>query len=112
MQMDYCKVLLKTQDGLLQTIEHQLRSTGPKLVPFLATRLFYLGGTSELRSVICTLVPLFSQVSSIYTNTILGSVQLYICECHSSAPDGSTWGVHLSVHVQVTLHLTVNVNLT
>ena len=49
MKMGYCKVLLKTQDGLLQTIEHELKSTGLKLVPFLATRLLYQeGGTSEL----------------------------------------------------------------
>ena len=38
MKMVYCKVLLKTQDGLLQTIEHELRSVEPKLVPLLATR--------------------------------------------------------------------------
>ena len=33
MKMVYYKVLLKTQDSLLQTIEHELRSMGPKLVP-------------------------------------------------------------------------------
>ena len=38
-----CKVLLKTQDGLLQTIEHELRSTRPKIVPLLATRCLSLG---------------------------------------------------------------------
>ena len=31
------------QDSQLQTLEHELRSTLPKLVPFLATRLFYWG---------------------------------------------------------------------
>ena len=39
----YCKVLLKTQDSLLQTIEHELRSMVPKLVPLLATGCLYLG---------------------------------------------------------------------
>ena len=43
MKMVYCKVLLKTEDGLLQTIVHELRSMGPKLVPLLATRCLYLG---------------------------------------------------------------------
>ena len=42
MQTVYCKVLLKTQDGLFETIEHELRSTGPKLVPLLATRCLSL----------------------------------------------------------------------
>ena len=32
MKMVYCKVLLKTQDSLLQTIEHEFWSTGSKLV--------------------------------------------------------------------------------
>ena len=55
--MVYCKldVFIKTQDGLLktednskqdcllQTIAHELRSMGPKLVPILATRCLYLG---------------------------------------------------------------------
>ena len=45
MKMGYCKVLLTTQDSLLQTIEHELRSTGPKLVPFLVTRLLYQEGS-------------------------------------------------------------------
>ena len=40
----YCKVLLKTEDGLLQTIEHELRSGGCKFVPLLATRCLYLVG--------------------------------------------------------------------
>ena len=44
MKTGHCKVLLKTQDGLLWTIEHELRSTGLKLVPFLATRLLYQEG--------------------------------------------------------------------
>ena len=35
---------LETQDDLLQTIEHELRSTGPKLVPLLAARCHYWGG--------------------------------------------------------------------
>ena len=39
MKMVYSKVLLKTQNGLLQKVEHELSSTGPKLVPFLATIL-------------------------------------------------------------------------
>ena len=43
MKTVYCKVLLKTQDGLLQTIEHELKSMGTKLVPLLATRCLYLG---------------------------------------------------------------------
>ena len=38
----FCKVLLKTEDSLLQTIEHELRPTGPKLVLVLATRCLYL----------------------------------------------------------------------
>ena len=51
----YCKVLLKTQDSLLQTIEHELRSMGPKIVPLLATRCLSLGacgggGTSDKRA--------------------------------------------------------------
>ena len=52
MKMVYCKVLLKTQDGLLQTIEHELRSMGPKLVPLLAARCLYwgMGGVSNWRS--------------------------------------------------------------
>ena len=37
MKTVYCKVLVKTQDGLLQTIEHELRSMGPKFIPLLAT---------------------------------------------------------------------------
>ena len=41
--MNSMEVLLKTQDSLLQTIEHELRSMGPKLVPLLATRCLYLG---------------------------------------------------------------------
>ena len=44
MKMGYCKVLLKTQDCLLLIIEHELRSTGLELVPFLATRLLYQEG--------------------------------------------------------------------
>ena len=36
--------MLKTADGHLQTIEHELRSTGLKLVPFLTTRLLYKEG--------------------------------------------------------------------
>ena len=47
MKMAYCKVLVKTQDSLLQTIEHELRSMRPKLVPLLATRCLYLGGIEE-----------------------------------------------------------------
>ena len=43
MKTVYCKVLFQTQNGLLQTIEHNLRSTWPKLVPLLATRCLYLG---------------------------------------------------------------------
>ena len=43
MQMVYCKLLLKTKDGLLQIIEHELRPMGPTLVPLLATRCLYLG---------------------------------------------------------------------
>ena len=40
----FCKVLLKTADGLLQTIAHELKSVMPKLVPLLATRCLYMGG--------------------------------------------------------------------
>ena len=47
MKTIYCKVLLKTQDSLLQTIEHEFRSTKPKLVPLLAMRSLYQGGTSD-----------------------------------------------------------------
>ena len=53
-------VLLKTQDNLLQTMEHELRSMGPKCVPLLATRFLCLeviegayggvGGTSDKTS--------------------------------------------------------------
>ena len=43
MNMVYCKVLLKTQDSLLQIIEHELRSTRPHLIPLLATRCLFLG---------------------------------------------------------------------
>ena len=43
MKTVYCKVLMKTQDSLLQTIERELRSMRPKLVPLLATRCLYLG---------------------------------------------------------------------
>ena len=43
MKTAYCKVFLKTEVGLLQTIEHELRSTGPKLVPLLATTCLFLG---------------------------------------------------------------------
>ena len=42
MKTVYCKVLVKTQDGLLQTIEHELRSMGPKFIPLLATRCLYM----------------------------------------------------------------------
>ena len=88
MKTVYCKVLLKIQDGLLNTednrtwsevngtqvittIAHQmplcggtseLRSTGPNLVPLLATRCLclYWGVTSELRSAGPNLVPLLA----------------------------------------------------
>ena len=40
----YCKVLVKTQDGLLQTIAHELRSVRPKVVPLLTTKCLYLVG--------------------------------------------------------------------
>ena len=43
MNMVYCKLLLKTQDGLLQIIEHELRSTKTQLIPLLATRCYSLG---------------------------------------------------------------------
>ena len=43
---DLLQSTLDTQDGLLQTIAHELRSMGPKLVPLLATTCLYLG---ELR---------------------------------------------------------------
>ena len=44
MKTVYCKVLLNTQDGLLQTIEHELRSLGPMLIPLLVTRCLYVLG--------------------------------------------------------------------
>ena len=43
MRTVYCNVLVKTQDGLLQTIEDGLRSMGPKFIPLLATRCLYQG---------------------------------------------------------------------
>ena len=43
MKTVYCKVLIKTQDSLLQTIEQELRSMGPKFIPLLATRYLYWG---------------------------------------------------------------------
>ena len=43
MKTVYCKVLLKTQDGLLQTTEHELRSMRPKLIPLLSTNCLCLG---------------------------------------------------------------------
>ena len=49
MQMVCCKVLLKMQDNLLQMIDHELRSMGPKLVPLLATKCLYLGALSGHR---------------------------------------------------------------
>ena len=60
MKTVYCKVLLKTQDSLLHTIEHELRWIGPKLEPLLATRCLYQQGTSELRSTRPKLVPLLA----------------------------------------------------
>ena len=56
---------LETEDSLLQTIEHGLRSTGLKLVLFMATRWLYWGH-------IC------SQISCIYVSTILFSFQFYL----------------------------------
>ena len=41
----YSKVLLKSQDSILQTIEYGFRWTRPQLVPLLATRCIFLGGT-------------------------------------------------------------------
>ena len=41
--MVYCKVHLKTEDGLLKTIKHEFRYTGTKLVLLLATICPYLG---------------------------------------------------------------------
>ena len=43
MKTVYCKVLLKTQDSLLQVIEHELMSMGPKFIPLLATRCLSFG---------------------------------------------------------------------
>ena len=37
------QITLETKVGLLQTIEHELRSTRPKLVPLLALRCLYRG---------------------------------------------------------------------
>ena len=37
------KGLLKTQESLLQAIEHEFRSVEPKLIPLLVTRYLYLG---------------------------------------------------------------------
>ena len=47
MKTIYCKVLLKPQDSLLQTIEHELRSTRPKLVPLLATSWLSWGACGD-----------------------------------------------------------------
>ena len=88
----YLGLHMKYADGLLQcTLEKSRWSSvdrrtsaevnWTKVSTILGHQIVLLGGggTSELRSVVCTLVPLLSQVSSIYTNTILGSVYLYIC---------------------------------
>ena len=40
----YCKVLVKIQDSLLQTIEDVLRSVGPMFIPLMVTRCLYMGG--------------------------------------------------------------------
>ena len=45
-----CKEVLKTQYGQLQTIEHELRSTGPKLLPLLQWDASTRGVTSDWRS--------------------------------------------------------------
>ena len=50
MKTVYCKVVIKTQDGLLQTIEHEIRSIRPNLVPLLATRCLYQWGMSDWKS--------------------------------------------------------------
>ena len=83
-KMGYCKILLKTQDSLLWTIEHELNATGAKLVPFLACQIALWEGVHLnwgqlyvhwyhyfLRSVLSTLLPFFAQFSCIYASTIL-----------------------------------------
>ena len=77
-------------NSLLQTIEHELRSTGPKLVPVLAQfsciyistilphQMALLGGTSELRSVVSTIIPFLAQQMSSWPD----AVPLFITICH------------------------------
>ena len=115
-KMGYCKILLKTQDSLLWTIEHELNATGAKLVPFLAARLLYERGY------------IWTEVSCMYIGTIIFSGQFYLHYYHSLLSSvvymlvpffttrylylgGLSW-VCLSVNVKVTLCLTVNVKLT
>ena len=70
---------MKYADGLLQsTLENSRWSIAnnrtsaevnwTKVSTILGHLIVLLGGTSELRSVVCTLISLFTQVSSIYTN--------------------------------------------
>ena len=82
---------MKTQDSLLQTIEHELRSMSPKLVPLLATRCPYQGVylTESLPD------PKANQMSR-SPDIILSSGQLDLCQYHSWPPDASTEGVCLS----------------
>ena len=65
---------LKMVYWTLKTIEHELRSLGPKLVPLLATRWLY-GGTSELSSTSPNLVPLMA-TRCLYQGVCLSSGQL------------------------------------
>ena len=51
MKTVYCKVLVKTHDGLLHTTEHELRSMWPKFIPLLATRCHCQGDMSDWKSV-------------------------------------------------------------
>ena len=91
MKTVYWKVLMKTQDSLLQTIEYELRSMGPKFVPVLATRCLYQGVClTESQS-----DPKANQMSR-WPDIVLSSGQLDLCQYHSWPPDASTRGVHLT----------------
>ena len=75
----YCKELMKTQDGLLQTIEHELRSMGHKFVPLLATRCLYWGYiwlkvslTQRLNKCQDDLTSYWAQVNCTYVSTTVG----------------------------------------
>ena len=84
MKMVCCKVLLKTQDSLLQTIEHELRSTGPKFLPLLATRCLSLGA-----------------LRGMWEN---GGVHLTKHQCDPQADDMSCWPIVVPLLTTRCLH--------